>query len=135
MEENALNEDHYRETMELFSQIESYLTSLSNGFPYCIDFTGINMVSLIKACGLSVMDDSESDIERVFQYITMVRDLFGEKLFVFVNIRSFFSDEEMETFIETVVAHNFYVLLIDGKEYNRMKNEERIVIDSDLCVI
>ena len=93
------------------------------------------MVSLIKACGLSVMDDSESDIERVFQYITMVRDLFGEKLFVFVNIRSFFSDEDMETFIETVVAHNFYVLLIDGKEYNRMKNEERIVIDSDLCVI
>ena len=113
LENNAMDDKHYHETMELFGRIESYLFSLSEDFPCSIDFKGIDTLSLIKASGPSVIDDSVSDVERVFQYINIVRDLFGEKLFIFVNMRSFFSDSEMESFFENIISHNFFVLLID----------------------
>ena len=135
LESYAMDEKNYYETMELFGRVESYLISLSEDFPCNIDFKGIDTVSLIKACGPSVIDDSVSDAERVFQYINVIRDLFGEKLFVFVNMRSFFSDSDMELFFENIVTHNFFVLLIDGREYAKINHEERIVVDSDLCVI
>lgn len=135
LEKEALNEENYYRTMELLAQIERFVNSLSEGISCRIECTSCNPLSLIKMCGIAVSDDSISDIERVFEYMMIVREVLGEKLFVFVNMHSFFSLDEIQNFVNTVIAHNFYVLLLDSHEYGIINHTRRLIVDQDLCVI
>ena len=74
-------------------------------------------------------------IEKLIDYMSLVRDLDRDKLFVFVNLRSWFTDNEVSLFVKTVLAHKYRILLIDNCEYPKLENERRIIIDRDLCEI
>ena len=67
--------------------------------------------------------------------MTLVRELLGEKVFVFVNMHSFFDINEMKMFVDTLIAHKFYVLLIDSNEYGKINKVRRVIVDKDLCII
>ena len=56
-----------------------------------------------------------------------------DKLFIMVNMRSYFSDEEMELFAESACLHDFKVLLLESVAASRLKHTKRFVIDADLC--
>ncbi len=135
LEKEAVNELHYYETMNLLASIEKYINYLSEVLPCNIDYSSINISSLIKMCGVSIADDSLSVIERIYNYMNLVRDLLGEKIFVFVNMHSFFINNDIQSFVDTVTSHKFYTLLIDSNEYDNIKKVRRIIIDKDLCII
>lgn len=65
----------------------------------------------------------------------LVCELERDKLFIMVNMRSYFSDEEMEKFTESVFLHAFKVLLVENSEMPRLKYSRRYVVDDDLCEI
>ena len=135
LEQEALGAVHYGETMEILSRIEQFADVLSENLPYQLYFPGINIGALIKMLGTVVEDDSESDMERVFQYMQMVRSLLGDKLFIFVNMFSFFEREKLQLFFETAIRHEYQVLLIESKDYATMNYMRKVIIDQDLCVI
>ena len=135
LEQEAVNEIHYYETMNLLTSIEKYVNIIADVLPCNIDYSNINISSLIKMCGISIVDDGVSVIERVFNYMTLVRELLGEKVFVFVNMHSFFDINEMKMFVDTLIAHKFYVLLIDSNEYGKINKVRRVIVDKDLCII
>ena len=135
LEKEAINEVNYNDTMSILASIERFISKLSDLLPYIIDCSNINISSLIKMCGIAIYDDANSDIERIFNYMTLVRDLLGEKLFIFVNMHSFFMFSDIQLFIDTVIDHKFYVLLLDGNEYDKLENTRRFIIDKDLCII
>ena len=135
LEKEALNPDNFNKTMEVLANIEQYVYRLADTFPYELDFTGINISSLIKMCGLSIVDDSISNIEKIYNYMSIVRELLGDRLFVFANIRSYYSDDDMYKFVETVVDHKFKVLLVENYERNILSGTRRLIIDNDLCII
>lgn len=71
----------------------------------------------------------------VLDYMELVREFGRDKLFIFVNMRSFYSQNYMELFSETVIKKELKVLLVDNFAYQLIKNEKRVVIDNDLCEI
>ena len=72
--------------------------------------------------------------DAVFDYMTLVRELEGERLFIFVGLRSWLTDEEAQFFTQTALQHQFHFLLIDSSDYPRLANEIKITVDRDLCV-
>ena len=48
-------------------------------------------------------------------------------------MRSYFSDDEMEKFTQTVSLHGFKVLLLENFSSPKLKYTKRFVIDEDLC--
>ena len=72
-------------------------------------------------------------IEKIFSYMELVRELDRDKLFIMVNMRSYFTDKDMEIFTQSVCLHDFKVLLLEAFEFPKLKNTKRFVIDSDLC--
>lgn len=135
LEKEAVNEIYYNKTMLLLSEIERYVNDLSDFFPYSFEYQGINAASLIKMCGINICDDSINDVERVINYMSIVQDLLGEKLFVFVNMSLFFEHKDLQSFIDTVNAYKYNVLLIDGVETVKLSGIRRLIIDKDLCII
>ena len=114
IEKEALNEDNYERTMKLMAEIERFVDDVAGFFGFSLNYTGVSVNSLLKMCGAEIEDDSNSEIERVLNYMSIVCDLLGEKLFVFVNMRTFFSEQEMNEFTKMVALRKYYVLQLEN---------------------
>lgn len=69
----------------------------------------------------------------MLDYMELSRELERDKLFIFVNLRSYYADEEIQSFLDSIIAHEFRVFLIDSVSRERLFNELRVTIDDDLC--
>lgn len=135
LEETAVSDAFYAETTELIGKIEGFLYSLSFELPCDIEFTKMNVGSLVKAAGIEICNDSESIAEKIIDYIQLVTELIAEKLFITVNLRSYISDKETELLMQTVLSHGYHLLMIENCEHERLAFENRIIMDKDLCLI
>ena len=133
LEKDAMGEDHYLESMELLQRVEQYVFTLTKDFTADIVCGKLNMNAILKGVGISVNDEYDDPLERFLDYMELVREFVGEKLFVFVNLRSFFTKEELVPFLETAVAHEYRLLLIDASAADVLPMENRLTIDADLC--
>ena len=133
LEREAIASEHYAETMALLSAWERHLANLSFSFPCSLLCTKLNAESVWKAIGIEIEEDYEDPLEKILDYMALVREFDRDKLFVFVNLRSYFPDEKTELFLENVRDHGFQILLIDSQEHQRLPLERRVTIDCDLC--
>lgn len=86
MEEVAVDETHYVKTAEMIGALEQYLAELSFDLPCGIVCDKLSIGGVIKAAGIGIADDYENDLERLLDYMELVRELERDKLFVFVNL-------------------------------------------------
>ncbi len=134
LEKKAMNDEFYVKTAQLLSEAEKYMFELMYDIPGEPECENISISAFLKAAGIHLREDGD-ETERISDYMELVRELEKDRLFIFINMRSYFSFEQMTEFIKTVLSHKFRILLIDNKEYPRLENEKRIVIDEDLCEI
>lgn len=136
LEMEALNEENYHRTREILSDVERHLDKLSEILPCEIEYENLAPAALIKAAGVKISVDSKTCLEMIIDYMELIRDIDKkEKLFVFLNLRSFFEDDEIEIFFETCIAHKFMIVCLEGYEKTKLNFEKRIIIDKDLCII
>lgn len=133
MESVALNEENYLQTAKLMGELEQYLLEMSSDLPCEVVCSKINIGSVLHAAGIEIPDDYENDLEKIIDYMELVREFDRRKLFVTVNLRSYYSDDFVEIFLETILSHEYNVLMIESISRKRLLNEQRITIDSDLC--
>lgn len=135
LEKLAMESEYYERVMEILSHLESLLLDMSVEMTGELEFSKINIGSLIKSIGLTFADEYTSLGEKIINYMELVREYDRDKLFVTVNLRSYLDDMETSLFFQTLLQHQFHVVMLENKEYNRFKNEHRYIIDSDLCEI
>ncbi len=135
LEKTANDETYYQRTHRLMAELENYLNDLSMELDVEMAYDKLSLNNLLKSVGMRVIIDYNKLVERLFAYMDLVRRFEGEKLFLLVNLRSFVSLEDMELFMQTVVAHGLRVLLVDNQAYPLLPLEKRHIIDSDLCEI
>lgn len=135
MEAEAMSESFYSRTVQLLSQVECYLEDLTFSLDCDVVCGACTVSGLLKCAGLSLREDYDDPLERLLDYMELVRCYEREKLFVFVNLRSFYSDDAVSRFLQTSLAHGYKLLLVDSQEYPCLPEERRLVIDKDLCEI
>ncbi|MBO4839428.1 MAG: type II-A CRISPR-associated protein Csn2 [Lachnospiraceae bacterium] len=134
-EQNALGPEYYEIGMQLLSEIEDYFNSMTMDLPCDVVFTKLNLGALVKALGIELRNDYHNLAEQVLDYLELVRVLERDKLLVFLNLRSFVSDTDLEIVSKDIVAKGYHVLLVDSHSRRRIPLENRITIDDDLCEI
>lgn len=132
LESEAVNEEHYVRTQELLADIERYMDELSFRLPAKLEYK-ISISSLLKMTSPRLNLEGTTGIEEIYQYMQFYREVIGERLFVFINLRSYYNECDVAQFIETVVAHKFRILLIDNREFTKLPYENRLIIDIDRC--
>ena len=125
--------ENYTRTAELLSEIERYVLYLSEELPFDLNCQKLTVGSVIKSISPEIEEIDKSEIEKIFSYMELVRELDRDRLFIMVNMRTYFSDEEMQLFLESVSLHDFKLLLIESSARAYLKFTKRYVIDSDLC--
>ena len=135
LEKKALNEDFYFSTRTLLADVEKYAEDLAFFFYFDIICSKVSVSSLLRAIGIELRDDYENLAEKILDYMELVREYDRDKLFLSVNLRSYFSERETEMFVGSASLHGFHLLMLENREYPRLPNEFRVVIDEDLCEI
>lgn len=135
LEKEALTAEQYEKSMKLVSTTEAFLYSLAEAFDCNLSFGKVGVSSIIKSSGLELVDDYTSLPEKLLDYFETVREFDREKLFFTVNLRGFLTDKQAEDFFQSVVMHQFSVIMLENKDYPKSKWEKRLILDKDLCTI
>ena len=133
LEQKALLAENYVKTGEILSGLESYINHLAEDFSFEIDCQRTSIGPVIRALAPEIEENDKSTLEKIFEYMEMVRELDKDRLFIMINMRTYFTDNEMELFIESVCLHDFKLLLLESTAFNVLSNTKRYVIDEDLC--
>ncbi|MBQ8320918.1 MAG: type II-A CRISPR-associated protein Csn2 [Clostridia bacterium] len=133
LEQRALLAENYVKTGELVSEIERYILYLAEDLPFEIDCQKLTIGPIIKAVSPEIEEADKGTLEKIFAYMELVRELDRDRLFIMINMRTYFSDEEMERFAESVCLHDFKVLLLESSSLSKLKHSKRYTVDVDLC--
>lgn len=134
--EKAVNESHWRESQELNSIIQTFFgkMEMEYSFGYHIN-TETDFSALAKAMGLQIETQYETDLERLLQYCIMIKELTKIKLFIFWNLRNYFTQNELELFYEEIRRRDWKVLLMENHLEQMIDGEKWYIIDKDNCEI
>lgn len=133
MERLSGTDTFFLKTSEILQRLEVYISELAFSFDCDIICGHCTVGGLLKGMGVTVRDEYEDPLERLIDYMELVREFERDKLFVYVNLRSFFSDAQIERFLYTALDHGYRILLIDAHSREKLQLENRITVDNDLC--
>ncbi len=133
LEEMSLKNTFYHETQEILNLLERHLSNMSFNLNVDIDTSKLFFPNILKAIGIYIKDDYEFPLEKLLNFFEMVLELEKEKLFITINLRSFYTDEELYPFIETLIDNKYKLLMIESSDRPLLMHEKRLIIDNDLC--
>ena len=137
LKEISTEEDMYVETGKINSEIVRYVDKIVDISDYPLEFSiDIDIVDLFKMANVKFLKDYTSELDRICDYISVVNEITGKDIFIFVNFRDFFELEELEDFYKFVAYKKIFLIMIEN-EVNDVCNEfEKVfVLDKDLCEI
>lgn len=111
---------------ELRLLLDHLNAELSFGFEYEIE----DISELLKDCGISFPEESDL-LMRLNQYIKICAELLNTRLFVFVGMKSYFTDVELNILAREAGYLDCFILCIENRYDGTEKN--MILIDRDLC--
>ncbi len=135
MQKAALDESHLAQANEVLNAWEKLCVDIEFEMPISMEFSNINIDTLIKSAGVTIADDYSSLAEKLLDYMQIVEIFECKKLFILVNVRSFINDNEMQHLIDDIIMREYQVILLDNTERKLLHNENRYLIDEDLCEI
>lgn len=135
LEKKALSPGRLESTRGILRTLSEFLRSLAIDFPHDINLDGISIGSVLKAASIRFEETSLPLDGKILEYLRIVRELDHDKLFVFINLRSYFTDEELARLLHAVLQEKFLILLVDDCAKPLLPDERRVVSDSDLCEI
>ena len=95
-----------------------------------------NVTDLFKQLDVKFETNPENLLEKLIDYICVISEVFGKKVFVLVNMKSYFTKDELNMLYKKMFYEKIYLLLIENHDNNDIIEEERVtIIDKDMCVI
>lgn len=117
-------EIYYR---DVFNLLDLTLIELPFEFTYK---TELEIEDLFKLYGIKLFNEEQSFIEKVLYLIDLISLLDLCEVLIFCNMKSFFTDEQIEEIYKHIIHNKLHVLLIEGIEAEKvLQNEKKIRID------
>ena len=124
---------------QMLRQIQGDILGLSRDIaldlPYEINFGNPEWEQIVKMLAPKIEVANLTCAEQIFMYMRFKRELLKKSMFIFVNSRSFFSNNELETLLTDAINNEIDVLLVDNRAEELLEMEERLIIDKDQCEI
>jgi len=136
LKKKAVDEKMYQYTQEIYRAIGEYLYQLIEDEENELEITiPEDITGILKAFDVR-FDDSELTLpEKLLEYMISTNEFKGERIFITVNLRSYLTDKETEELFRSLLLKKIRLMCIESSEFPRLKMEEVIIIDKDMCVI
>lgn len=133
IEKEALSRNNFHQTNTLLENLKRQICKWALVVPHEVEINTLSVIGLLKACGLSFSLAQGGLQEQILAYARLTRELIGEKLLIFVNLRSYLLDDEAECLTKDLCGEKFKFLFLESSMRKRLLNERRLVVDCDYC--
>lgn len=117
--------------------IIDYLDKLSQSVPYEMISSELDLDSmkLFKLFNIRIEPQCESILEKMVEYTKVLARLLKKKLLVFVTIKNYLDDAEVEALYEMCNYQKISVLFMESHEQSFSFPVNTYIIDKDKCMI
>lgn len=121
----------------LIIEINDLLKEVSYGIDYPLRIKDeIEFIKLLKPFELGFDFSETKIIEKIKNYMEVVTNYLGEKIFVFINLTTFLEDSEIKELKKIVSYNKLRILIIDNNANEKVINcLNNLILDKDLCLI
>lgn len=137
MEKNVVESELQNEWKNLYSSILSMADDIMDSMPYMLQCNqDSNITDLFKLLDVKFETNPENLLERLMDYICVINNVYGKRIFILVNIKAYLTKDELQMLYKKMFYEKIYILLIENHDNDDIIEEERItIIDKDMCVI
>lgn len=128
MDLNTRNELE-KQLYNIFNIINELVIEFPFEFTYKSD---VESEELLKLFNFRLFTKEQSIIEKLFYYIDLISLLDLYKVLILCNIKTFFTDEQIQEIYKYAIYNKLYILLIEGNLVEKvLAYERKIRIDED----
>ncbi len=133
----TIDEFHYLETLNIKRDILKYIDRIIFDYDIPLEVDNdFDITALFKALNIKVENENSSLLEKLMNYISLLTDLTNTRLFILLNLKQFFSYDELKAFYSFVNYTKISVLLLEAVFIEpKHEDEKHYIIDTDLCEI
>lgn len=132
----ANDEDNYLDTNTLKDELAKYAHKLLQKMPEDIEIAySIDIDNLLKALHFQVLLQSDDILDSLYDYLCVLTDWGSISLTVFIGLRSYVDDVDMQSLIDMLIHKGINVLFIEGYEQPIVSGLRRIIVDESHCVL
>lgn len=136
MQQVAYSEKLYVKTQEIAQSIQKYILELEQETDYILTFTeDVDWMAIFKALQVQHEIIEEDYFEKLIRYIKVAAVVMKYKIFVFVNLRSYLSDLQMQKLIQEAIHQEVKLIFVENCVKDCMGEGLRYIIDRDQCEI
>lgn len=137
LKEVAYDENHFQETNQILSDVEKYCARLIDSVDYNVVYSDqLEIGGIIKVADYKMDIESEGLLEQILNYMEVAQKLLGLHLIIFVNLKSYLTEQEFVKLYEMMKYRKFYILLVENScPETLLEDEKQYIIDKDGCEI
>lgn len=126
----------FRTAQEAAAAVARYAGQAGESFAFpltCDDSP--DLLAFLKAVHLRPEEAEGPLAERMLAYMELCTDLLGTACFVFCGFRGYLPESDLRGLYQTAFLKKFHFLLIESHADRIVEEEDRFIVDSDLCQI
>jgi CRISPR-associated protein, csn2 family len=129
-----LNEQ-YEMKLELINSIQLLLYQSLEHIGFQIEISDdIQVKNLLGVLSAQIVDDSESQIESLMNYLEVMSTSGVAECFIFLNLKHYFTDVELVNLYHFCLNREINIFLVEA-EHRPLRKEKVFIVDDDLCEI
>ncbi len=117
---------------KIINLIDETGVSLAHNIRFNLDYTP---ELLFKMMDVKFNEDYESLKEKIIQYIDIISSLNSILLIIFVNFKTYFSNDDIKEIYNNACCRKIHILCIENYNNRQLDIEKCCIIDKDLCII
>lgn len=97
--------------------------------------TELDIQEIFKIGKLRIDVEKETLLEKISEYIYLANKLLGIKIFAFLNLKGFLTQEELIELYKDCCYRKIYLLLLEARYSTKTEWEKICILDKDKCII
>lgn len=137
IEKETLSTELLLKWNKLYPAMVNILEEMIKGLDYMLSYSeGIEIKEFLKIMNLRFNNKAESMVEQLIDYMCLLHEVLKISVFVFVNIKSYLDENELNYLFQQAFYQKIYILLLENVDREQKHQAEQIrIIDRDCCII
>lgn len=129
--------EYFSKTVEVNKVVLEYMSIIAQNSEFTLDYNEeFDITAIFKALNLNFYCENMSILEKLIDYITIMKNFFNKNIFIITNFKTTFSIKEQMEFYKFINYSKTNILFVESVNPIRKINIEIYrIIDNDLCVI
>lgn len=120
----------------LNSCIMNYMDRLFLRVPYALEYeSDFDIAGLLKLYDVKVSSFWESLLDRIVEYLRIMRQICGMEVYVFVGLKQYLTKEELKNLYEFASYEKIHLIMVESVQSQHIDGEKCWTFDKDMCII